>query len=94
MVRRGYKDNVVLLSVIIMILATLKLSHGADAISHSVNEAEINNQNSLRKIDDSISGNLLQIRRLLKSLFLDWNSGESEIEGNFYLLTEADQRKF
>lgn len=66
-----------------MILAVFGQSLGAEMITHpsTPTNSLISNQNSVRSNDESVSEKLSQIRHLLKSLFLDWNLGESEFKG-------------
>lgn len=76
---RSNRNHIAALCLALVIIAvTLGPAHGVDATNRSSRELQISNQNSMRSFTDSISGKLLQIRHLLKSLFSDWNFGESE----------------
>lgn len=74
--RRGGDYNAALVFALVIFWATICASLGTDAIETS--DSQIDNQNSLRGYDGEIGHTLLELRHLLKSLFSDWNLGESE----------------
>lgn len=80
---KANKHNVTVFLSLAMIIATFGQTLGAEMIAHSSPPPTtlISNQNSLRSNDESISDKLSSVRHLLKSLFLDWNLGESDFKG-------------
>lgn len=60
---------------LVILLGTLRCSCGTQETS------AFDLQVTSRKTGESISDKMLQIRHLLKSLFLNWNFGESNLEG-------------
>jgi hypothetical protein len=81
---RDDKRNMTICLSLAIILVALGQSLGAEMITHSSSSPTllINNQNSPRSNEQSISSKLTETRHLLKSLFLDWNlGGESDMKG-------------
>lgn len=75
---RGNNHNVALLFALVIFSVVSCHSIGADVITASSKGLQINRQNSPRSNEVGIGEKLLQVRHLLKSLFFDWNFGESE----------------
>ena len=82
---RRDKHHVTLIFTLVIISATLGNSLGVNASS----QLQTINNTSLRNNSESISARMLQIRQLLKSLFLDGNVGESEFKGKIEIGTFA-----
>lgn len=78
---RDDKHNVTLFFALAIIMITFKHGLATDVISRSTQALQINNLNLIRSNGESTSAKMLHIRQLLKSLFLEWNFGESEIKG-------------
>lgn len=75
----GDKHNVTVLVTLVIIIATLRNGFGADVSASG--QSKIANNNSALSSGESITVKMLQIRRLVKSLFSDWKLGESDFEG-------------
>lgn len=79
----GDKHIVPLLVTLVIIMSTLPNGFGADVGPNS--QLKIANQNSAPASGESITAKMVQIRRLVKSLFSDWKLGESDFEGKIIL---------
>lgn len=75
----GDKHKVTLLVTLVIIIATLPNGFGADVGANS--QLKIANNNSAQSSGESITAKMLQIRRLVMSLFSDYKLGESDFEG-------------
>lgn len=75
----GDKHTLALLVTLVIIMACLPNGFGADVGASG--QLKIGNNNSAISSGESITAKMLQIRRLVKSLFSDWKLGESNFEG-------------
>lgn len=71
--RTDSNNNVALIVALVIISVTLGSTRGTDAIGGPSRDLQISNQR-----DESLSETLLHMRHQIKSLFSDWNLGESE----------------
>lgn len=68
------RHKAALLLALVIVFIIMNKAHATDFESSD-------NQQSLQARDSGISTKLLHMRRILKSLFSEWNSGESDLKG-------------